>query len=377
MSRKAIFWLILGGLFVLTLALLAFKLYGKRSEADQPPVAVEVQNVSKGDIEQLVLVTGMVEARAVVHVMPKVSGRLESLAVKGDGGKAVRVEEGLTVRKDQQIGQIDRDLYQAAASQAEAQAAAARAEAADAEREKKRMTSLFDGGSVTAQMRDKAATAAEMAQARLKAAQATQELSAINLRESVLRSPMDGVVTKRHIDEGNLVGVGQPVVSIADVAEMKVIVSISEKYAGMIREGLPCRLMVDAYPGKVFSASVKSVYPALDAGTRSLQAEIRLDNAGMELKPGMFARVELVAAQKKDVVVIGKDAVMGGKVSEAFVYVVKDNTAHKKLVERGVIQGDMVEITSGLDEGEQLVVNGMTYLKENIKVEVVSMEAVK
>ncbi len=377
MSRKTIFWLILGGLFILTLALLAYKLFGKKGETSERPVPVEVQAVSKGDIEQVILVTGLVEARATVQVMPKVSGRLESLGVKGDGGKPVRVEEGLAVSKDQQIGQIDRELYQAAASQAKAQAAAARAEAADAEREKNRMNSLFEGGSATAQMRDKAATAAETSQARLKAAQATQELAAINLRESVLRSPMDGVVTKRHIDEGNLVGVGQPVVTIADVAEVKVIVSVSERYAGLIREGLPCRLMVDAYPGRVFEASVKSVYPALDAGTRSLQAEIRLGNSGTELKPGMFARVELVTAQKKDVVVAPIDSVMGGKVSDAFVYVVKDSVAHKKVVQRGIVQGDRLEITSGLDEGEQLVVNGMTYLKENIKVEVVSMEAVK
>ncbi|HSV27606.1 MAG TPA: efflux RND transporter periplasmic adaptor subunit [Sedimentisphaerales bacterium] len=375
MSRKAVFWSITGGLFLLTIVLLVVRLTGEVRETPERLVPVEVEIVSKGDIEEIISATGLVEARAIVHVMPKVSGRLESLAAVASDGSTVRVEEGVSVGRGQQIGEIDRALHAAAASQAVAQVAAVRAEADDAERESRRMASLFESGSATAQMRDRASAAAQATAARLKAAEAASELAQINLRESVLRSPLDGVVTRRHIDEGNLVSVGQPVVTIADMAEVKVVVNIPDRLAAVVTEGMPCRLMVDAYPDKVFEAYVRTVYPALAPETLSLQVEIRLDNSKMKLKPGMFARVELVTAQKEDVVVLPIDAILGGKVGEAFVYVVEDGTARRRVVERGIIQADRVEITGGLDAGEQLVVTGMTYLKDEMKVEVISGEA--
>jgi len=364
-------------LFALTLVMLVAKLLGEPKEVGQPPVPVEVQTVNRADIEQIVTATGAIEASATVNVMPKVSGRLESLATSIAGGRSTRIEEGVAVRKGEQIGLIDRALYIAAAEQARAQTQAAEADAADARREEERMISLFESGSATEQMRDKAVTAAKTAAARLSAAKAALELAEINLQESVLKSPMNGVVTRKHIDEGNLVSVGQPVVTIADIAQIKVIIAVSEKYTTLVKEGLPCRLMVDAYPDKVFAAKVSSVWPALDAATRSLQVEIRLENPGLELKPGMFGKVDLIMARKTSVIVIPYDSVTGGKVNPAFVYTVNDGVAHKHVVELGIIQADRVEVVSGLDEGEELVVNGMTYLKDGIPVEVVSMEAIK
>ena len=375
-KRKMIFWFVLFGLFALTLVMLVVKLLGEPKEVPQPPVPVEVETVSRADIEQIVTATGAIESNATVNIMPKVSGRLESLSTGTPEG-GTRIEEGVAARKGEQIGLIDRALYVAAAEQARAQARAAEADAADAEREQKRMISLFESGSATEQMRDKAVTAAKTAAARLGAAKAALELAEINLQESVLKSPMDGVVTRKYIDEGNLVSVGQPVVTIADIAQVKVIVAVSEKHTTLVKEGVPCRLMVDAYPDKVFAAKVSSVWPALDPATRSLQVEIRLDNPGMELKPGMFAKVDLILERKTSVIVIPFDSVTGGKVSPAFVYTVNNSVAYKHVVEPGIVQADKVEVISGLNEGEELVVNGMTYLKDGMAVEVVSMEAIK
>ena len=119
-----------------------------------------------------------------------------------------------------------------------------------------------------------------------------------------------------------------------------------------------------------------SIYPALDAQTHTIQVEIRMSNDDLLLKPGMFARVTLITNRKDDAVVIPRDVVLGGKVDEPYVYVVEDGTAHKRFVKIGVKQADKYEIIDGLRPEEKLVVNGMNYLTDGIKVEVVRLEEI-
>jgi RND family efflux transporter MFP subunit len=134
---------------------------------------------------------------------------------------------------------------------------------------------------------------------------------------------------------------------------------------------------VDAFPDRPFTGKVHSVYPALDEETRSLKVEIRLDNTELLLKPGMFARVTLITKNKDDVVIVPRDVVLGGMVDEPYVYIVKGETAHKRLVKIGVKQGDKWEILDGLEPDEMLVVNGMNYLVDDSKVRVVRMEDIQ
>jgi multidrug efflux pump subunit AcrA (membrane-fusion protein) len=152
-------------------------------------------------------------------------------------------------------------------------------------------------------------------------------------------------------------------------------------------------LTVDAFPDRRFEANVYSVYPALDEQTHTIQIEIRLNNPGPAstssaeasepglLKPGMFAKIVLTTNRKDDVVVIPRDVVLGGKIDKPYVYVVEraseQVTAHKRLVEIGIIQADKCEIINGLKPGETLVVNGMHYLADGIDVEIVGMGDVK
>ena len=136
------------------------------------------------------------------------------------------------------------------------------------------------------------------------------------------------------------------------------------------------RINVDALPEKVFTAEVYSVYPALDEETHTIQIEIRMDNNELLLKPGMFARVTLITNRKDDVIVISRDVVLGGRIDEPYVYVVEDGTAHKRFVKIGIQQADKCEITDGLRTSEMLVVNGMNYLTDGIKVKVVRLEEI-
>lgn len=344
---------------------------------EERPVPVEVETVKTGSIEETIEVTGLLKASEIVDVRSKVPGRIESLSVTVEDGRTIAVEEGVPVKKGQQICVIDHDAYLAEIAAAEAVMKMREVELADAEREKNRMIALYEGGSATEQNRDKAVTVYEMAESNLKLAKANLELARINLRESKILSPIDGIVTARHVDEGNLIKVGDPIVTISGMNTVKVIVPVAERFGKNLYQGMPVRISVDTYANRRFEANVYSVYPALDIQTHTIQVEIRIKNNDLLLKPGMFARVVLVTERKDDVVVIGRDLVLGGKIDQPYVYVVNNSTAHKRTVEIGITQSDKFEITNGLDIGETIVTNGMTFLQDGASVEVVELEDIK
>jgi len=348
---------------------------------EEKKVPVEVEVVSTGSIEETIELTGWIKANQVVDVASKVPGRVESLHVVSDTGALIPVEEGVAVKKGQQLAVIDHDVYLAQLAAAEASVRAREVELADAEREKKRIVALYEGGSVTEQSKDKVVTAAELAAASLSLASANLELAQVNLRESTITSPIDGIVTAKHIDEGNLIRSGDRIVTIADMDTTKVIVAVAEKYAAEIAVGMPTKIRVDTFRDREFDAKVYSVHPALDDQTHTVQVEIRLNNDELLLKPGMFARVTLITRHKDNVVVIPRDVILGGKIDKHYVYVVEessaDKIAQKRLVEIGIRQADRYEITDGLEAGAVLVVNGMNYLSHGMSVEVVRIEDIK
>ncbi len=353
----------------------------KKSLEEEKKVPVEVEAVSTGSIEETIELTGWIKANQIVNVASKVAGRVESLSVLSDGSDLVVVEEGVSIKKGQQLAIIDHDVYLAQVAAAKASVKAKEIELADAEREKKRIVALYEGGSSTEQSKDKAVTASELAAASLSLTKANLELAQINLRESMIVSPIDGIVTAKHIDEGNLIRSGDQIVTIADMRTVRVIVAAAEKYGAQITVGMPAKIKVDAFAGRTFDAGVHSIHPALDAQTHTIQVEIRLDNEALLLKPGMFARVTLITRRKDNVVVIPRDVVLGGKIDKPYVYVVEGASAgkiaRKHFVEIGIKQADRYEITDGLKAGETLVVNGMNYLADGMGVEVVRIEDIK
>lgn len=375
-TRRIIYWT--GALILVFLTLwLGYVREPAKKDAQEKIVPVEVETVNTGSIEETIELTAWIKAIAVVDVTSKVPGRIESLMVVASEGKLIPVEEGLLIKKGQQLATIDHDVYLAQVAAAQANLKAREVELADAQREKKRILALYEGGSATQQNRDKAVTAAELAAARLSLAQADLRLAEINLRESTICSPIDGIVTAKHIDEGNLIRAGDIIATIADMKTVKTVVAAAEKYGAEITVGTPVKIKIDAFPERVFDANVYSVYPALDAETHTIQVEIRLNNDELLLKQGMFARVTLITERKDYVIVIPRDVVLGGKIDEPYVYVVNNNIAHKRLVKVGSVQAERCEIAEGLKSGDTLVVNGMNYLTDGMSVEVVQIEDIR
>ena len=374
--RRIIYWITA---FVLVFITFWFGYIHKsaKSSVDEKTVPVEVEVVSNGSIEERIELASWIKANKIVGVKSKVAGRIETLQLVSNSGDIVAVEEGLTVKKGQRLAVIDHDVYLAQVAAAKANVKASEVELADAEREKKRIVALYEGGSATEQNKDKAVTAAELAAASLSLARSNLELAEINLRESTIISPIDGIVTAKHIDEGNLIRAGDRIVTVADMKTVKIIVAAAEKYGAKIIVGTPAKIRVDAFSERVFDSEVYSVYPALDAETHTIQVEIRLENDEFSLKPGMFARVTLVTKRRDNVVIISRDVVLGGKIDKPYAYVVEDKIACKRFVKVGVLAAGRCEITEGLRPGETLVVNGMNYLTDGISVEVVRIEDIE
>ncbi len=344
---------------------------------EERPVPVEVEPVGTGTIEQTVELTACFLANARVEVASKVAGRLESLAVTMPDGSRRPVEVGLSLAPGQELAIIDHAMHQAQLAAAEADFRAVEVQLAEAQRERERVVALFEQGSAPAQQKDKAVTAADLAATRLNQAKANLELAQINLRESTIVSPIEGVVTAKHIDEGNLITPGQRIISLADIRTVKLLVAVPERYGSRIRQGMPVRITVDAFPDRTFEAEVYSIHPALDEQTHTIRLEIRLQNEELLLRPGMFARVALVLDRKEDVVVVPRDVILGGKIDEPYVYVVEERIARKRLVQIGLRDGARCEITAGLRPGESLVVNGMHYLADGLGAEVVRLEDIR
>ncbi len=374
--RRLLYWMTA---FVVVCVTFWFGYAHKTDEAvvEERPVPVEIEPVGVGSIEQTVELTGYILANKRVEVASKVAGRIESLAVTMPDGGRRPVEVGLCVRQGQELAVIDHEMHLAHVAAAEAEVKVQAVRLDEAEREKKRLVGLFEKGSATEQAKDQAVTAAELATATFNLAQANLELARINLRESAIVSAIDGVVTARHVDEGNLVAQGQRIVSLAEIETVKVLVAVPERYGAQIRQGMLARIAVDAFRDRTFEAEVYSVYPALDEQTHTIRVEIRLANDESLLRPGMFARVALVLDRKDNTVVVPRDVIMGGNIDSPYVYVVAQGVASKRIVEIGLKEGARYEVTSGLQPGEDLVVNGMHYLADGIAVEVVRLEDVQ
>jgi RND family efflux transporter MFP subunit len=378
--RRIIYWMVA----IAVVSLTYWYVYGRKSSAvieEKGNVPVEVATVGTESIERTVESTGWMKANQVVDVASKVAGRVESLQVISDDGISSPVEEGLVVRKGSRLAIIDHQVYLAQLTAAEANVKAAQVQLQDAQRERDRIAALYEGGSYTEQSRDKAITAAELAAAALNSAKANLELAKINLQESTIISPIDGVVTAKYIDEGNLIRIGDRLATVADIRIVRIIVALAEAQAQQVRVGTPVRIMVDALGQQEFKAAVYSIYPALDEHTHTIQVETRLDNRQMLLKPGMFARVTLITERVENAVVIPRDVILGGKIDRHYVYVVEDadtgKVARKRFVKIGITQGQKYQIAEGINAGQTLVVNGMNFLADGTGVEVVRLEDIR
>lgn len=193
---------------------------------------------------------------------------------------------------------------------------------------------------------------------------------ALQFAAAEVTSPLDGVLTRYFIDLGEAVTPATPICEVADISPVKIVVRVSEKDLPSVKLNQSVRFTIDAYAGEVFTGRVARISEALDIASRSAEVEIYSGNPQSKLKPGMFARVEILVAVHQRAIVVPREAVaeLGGNY---YAFVIQDQVAHRRDLQVGIIKPDELEILSGLSPAETLVTLGWHNLTEGTKVEIV------
>ena len=328
-------------LSTLTAAMLAS--CGKKEQAaavateELPIVTVDVAH--RIDVPQNKVYTANVEAENINNIAPATPNRI----------KSINVEVGDRVRKGQVLVELDKSNIDQLRINLE-----------QIEREYNRAVQLLQIGAGTQQAVDQLKT-------QLDAAKSQYD----NLLENtVLRSPITGVVTARNYDPGDMTG-SLPVLTVGQLAPVvKVMINVSENDLATLRQGQPVDVTFDAYPGETSSGKVQRNYPTVDTATRTFEVEVRIANATEKLKPGMFARVSIDLGTQQNVVVPDRAVVKQTGSGNKYVYVLKGNTVSYNRVDLGQRLDNSYELLSGIEDGDTVVITGQTRLADGVKVEV-------
>ena len=311
---------------------------------------VEVSAAEAGEISRTVSLSGTVEPIRTIGVNSQLAGALLS----------VRVEEGNSVSTGQVLAQIDdREL---AAQELSAVAEFNVAAAALARSEQLRERQFI--------------TAAEYERDRTAFIAAEASLQQLRTRRgyALVRSPVTGVVLKKLVEAGDVVGQQTRLFDIGDVSTKVVRAGVSELDVAALTPGMEVAVALDAVPGRQFSGTIRRIFPSADPTTRLVPVEVALSGEASRLaSPGFLARVELPVGTRSNVLLVQASAVQGATGSEA-VFVVADGKAARREVEVGSWARDRVEIISGLQPGELVVTSGGNGLRDGAAVRVVEGE---
>ncbi len=191
-----------------------------------------------------------------------------------------------------------------------------------------------------------------------------------NLKRNIeFTSPISGVVTARNYESGDLFS-QQPILEIMQINPLKVMVNISEQHFNSVKVGQSVKLNVDIFPDLSFDGKVSLIYPALDPSTRTFKVEIKVPNNYKTLRPGMYTRATFDMGEKSGVMVPDVAIQKQAGSAERYLFVVKDGVAERRSVRTGRQVGNVVDILSGVEVGEEVAVTALSKLYDGVKVEV-------
>jgi membrane fusion protein (multidrug efflux system) len=207
----------------------------------------------------------------------------------------------------------------------------------------------------------------------LEEAQADMESIRIRLDKTKVRAPFDGQAGLRNFSVGDYVQVGQSLTTVDAVNPMKITFSVAEKNYSDLKPGQKVSFFVDAWPGESFSGEVYAVSPRVDEATRNFDVKASIPNPDGRLRPGMFARLEIVTAVHTGALTVPEQAIIP-QGDDSFVFAVREGKAVMQKVGIGLRQPGIVEITSGLAAGEPVVTAGVMKIQDGMPVMVMGQK---
>jgi len=310
---------------------------GKSAAAGGAPVPVETIALRPGVVQEDLQAVGSLRSNESVILRPEVSGRISTIGFR----------DGQSVRRGQLLIGLDATLN-------EAEVAQARAEFDLATSNLKRTEDLASKNFVSSSAQDQAASSVQVAEARLKLAEA-------RLAKMRIAAPFDGVVGIRNVSIGDYVKDGTDLVNIEDVRTLKADFRLPERFLTQLKVGQPVEVVADALPNERFAGTIEAINPRIDSSGRALELRARLDNTQVRLRPGMFVRVRVIVGERGDALMVPEQAIVPAG-DDFFAFKVVDGKAVRAKVRPGVRRDGRVEIVEGLASGDQVVVAGQQRL---------------
>ncbi len=300
---------------------------------------VEIRQVHMQNVDQLVSYTATIDAYKTNNITTSTVNRIKSILV--EVGDHVQKGQKLVVLDNVNIDQLKVRLD-------------------NTEREYNRALELFNIGGGTKQSVDQLKTELDAARRQYD-----------NMVENtILVSPITGVVTARNYDAGDMTS-ANPILTVEQIVPVKVLVNVSESEFTKVHKGMKVPVYLDVYGDEEFTGSVELIHPRIDPTSRTFTVEIDIPNRNERVRPGMFARVVMNYGTEERVVVPDRAIVKQTGSGEKFVYVYKDGHVTYNKVEIGQRLGDSYEMLSGVDNGAEVVISGQTRLNNGMKVNVI------
>jgi membrane fusion protein (multidrug efflux system) len=307
---------------------------GKGAEEGMPPANAILARAVKESVKDTVELVGSISARDEITIISELDSTVTTINVK----------EGQHVKKGEKLFELD-DV-RSGASLAEAQAAYKLAQLSH-----KRNEGLLKNDTISQQTYDEG-------EADLKSKKARLDLAKDNQSKAVITAAFAGMAGERSVSSGQFVTRGQKLLTLVKTDPLDIVGDIPERYTAGLANGLKVEFKTDAYPEKSFSALVIYVSPTLDPSSRTVRIKAEVSNGDGLLRPGMFGRMSIVMEQRDDSLVIPESCIQMQGSNKMLVRVTKEGISEFASVTTGRRFKSRVEILSGLEEGDLVVVEG-------------------
>ncbi len=317
-----------------------------KEQEDVVLIPVEVSKVSIDEISAFLTGTATLEAEEEAEVVAKTSEIVTEILV----------EEGMRVKKGQVLARLENKMLAIEVQQAQA-------DINKLQNDFNRNKELFGKNLISKEEFQNVGFQYEAQKAQFDKAK-------LNLEYTSIKAPISGVVAARYIKNGNMVNLNQPVFKIVDFDPLIAVVFVPEVDIHKIKLGQKAEISLDATNGTAYRGSVWRISPIVDPESGTVKVTVAVKDEYGALKPGMFARVKIIYDTHENSLLIPKHAILSEDGSET-VFVIKDSTAIRQVVETGYSNDLYFEIISGLSPGDQVVVVGQNGLKDSSKVGII------
>jgi membrane fusion protein (multidrug efflux system) len=322
-------------------------------------IRVEVVSVQKKSFRETVRGIGTLRARETVEISPEMAGILRD----------THFEEGQPVKRGDLLFTIDDSKLNRQLRERNAALEEAKARMEKAEKTAERISKLYKRHTVSEERWDQAVTEVEAARAEVNRLSAALELTRERFKDTRIRAPFRGVVSKRHVDPGDYVRRGEVMVTLYDTENMEAEVKIPERHMHRVQSEQKAELRIPAFPKSVFSGRVRFVSPAVAEHTRDFLVKVSVENSERKLKPGTFAGVTLITAVRESRPAVPEEALVATR-EGYIVFVVENGKARRRTVRIGQREAGMVEIREGARVGDTVVRTGHMRLSDGDRVSI-------